>query len=59
MTGAIAGARGGLAAVPDGLARRLNDRGTWTYDELVEADGMFARLCRVREDVLWSSGDVR
>ena len=44
MTGAIAGARGGLAAVPDGLARRLNDRGTWTYDELVGLAGEAWRL---------------
>lgn len=34
MTGAIAGARNGLGAVPGDLARRLNDNGTWTYDEL-------------------------
>ncbi len=35
MTGAIAGARNGLAAVPGDLARRLNDNGAWTYDDLV------------------------
>ena len=34
MTGAISGARNGLGAVPDDLARRLNDNGAWTYDDL-------------------------
>ncbi|HIJ43414.1 MAG: ADP-ribosylglycohydrolase family protein [Rhodospirillales bacterium] len=36
MTGAIAGARNGLAAIPAGLARRLNDQGTWDYDDLTD-----------------------
>ena len=35
MTGAIAGARNGLGAVPRNLARRLNDNGAWSYDDLV------------------------
>jgi hypothetical protein len=36
MTGAISGARVGLEGVPPVLAKRLTDRGTWGYDELVE-----------------------
>ncbi len=35
MTGAIAGARVGLDALPPGLARRVHDLGEWGYDELV------------------------
>ena len=35
MAGAISGAHLGLAAIPPDLARRLNDRGTWAYDELI------------------------
>lgn len=35
MAGAMSGARLGLAAIPRRLAARLNDRGAWTYDELV------------------------
>ncbi len=41
MTGAISGARVGLEGVPSDLARRVNDRGTWQYDDLVE----LARRC--------------
>lgn len=36
MTGAIAGARLGAAALPEPLVARLNDRGTWTAAELTE-----------------------
>jgi ADP-ribosylglycohydrolase len=36
MTGAISGSRVGLEGVPLVLAKRLTDRGTWGYDELVE-----------------------
>jgi ADP-ribosylglycohydrolase len=35
MTGSISGARVGLAGLPDELARCVNDRGTWTYEELL------------------------
>ena len=35
MAGAVSGAHLGLDALPDGLARRVNDRGAWGYDELV------------------------
>lgn len=35
MAGAIAGAHVGLAGLPVELARRVNDRETWTFDELV------------------------
>lgn len=35
MTGAISGAYVGLGSLPLGLARSLNDQGTWGYDELV------------------------
>ena len=35
MAGAISGARLGLAAVPQGLAQRLTDRGTWRLAELM------------------------
>ena len=34
MTGAIAGARAGLAAIPADLAACLNDRGTWGFEAL-------------------------
>jgi ADP-ribosylglycohydrolase len=36
MTGAISGAHLGLSKIPPFLTRRLNDRGTWGYAELVE-----------------------
>jgi ADP-ribosylglycohydrolase len=36
MTGAISGAHLGLSKIPPFLTRRLNDRGTWRYAELVE-----------------------
>jgi ADP-ribosylglycohydrolase len=35
MAGAMSGARLGLAGLPDALARRVTDRGTWGYDDLV------------------------
>lgn len=35
MAGAISGARLGFAAVPQSLARRLTDRGTWGLAELI------------------------
>ena len=44
MTGAIAGARNGLAAVPRELAQLLNDQGTWRYDDLVDLAGRVWRL---------------
>ena len=36
MAGAISGAYLGLGAVPGDLARRLNDQGRWTFDDLVD-----------------------
>jgi ADP-ribosylglycohydrolase len=36
MTGALSGARLGLAALPAWQARLVNDNGTWGHDELVE-----------------------
>ena len=36
MAGAISGAYLGLDAIPERWARRVTDRGTWGYDELVE-----------------------
>ena len=36
ITGAIAGARLGLPALPEPLVARLNDRGTWTATELAQ-----------------------
>jgi ADP-ribosylglycohydrolase len=36
MAGAISGAYLGLSAIPGRWARRVTDRGTWGYDELVE-----------------------
>ena len=35
MTGAIAGARSGIKAIPADLTRRLNDQGTWGMDALI------------------------
>ncbi len=44
MAGCMAGARLGLAAIPADLARAVNDRGDWGYDELVAlADAAFDR----------------
>ncbi len=39
MAGAVSGAYNGLSAVPGALARRLNDRGTWGFDDLVALAG--------------------
>jgi ADP-ribosylglycohydrolase len=41
MAGAVSGAYLGLDAIPERWARRVTDRGTWGYDELVE----LARRC--------------
>jgi ADP-ribosylglycohydrolase len=35
MAGAISGAYLGLDAIPESWARRVTDRGSWGYDELV------------------------
>lgn len=35
MAGAVSGAYLGLSALPDPLARRVTDRGTWGYEDLV------------------------
>ncbi len=45
MAGAISGAYNGLSAVPDALARRLTDRGTWGYDDLI---GLAHEACAVK-----------
>jgi ADP-ribosylglycohydrolase len=45
MTGAIAGARLGLAAVPQDLVNRLTDRGTWRASQLTD---LAARLWRMK-----------
>lgn len=39
MAGAISGARLGLGSLPDRLARRVNDRGAWGYEKLVDLAG--------------------
>jgi len=39
MTGAISGAKLGLGALPTSLARKINDRGTWKYEELIDLAG--------------------
>lgn len=36
MAGAISGAYLGLQAIPQDLAQRLNDRGTWNYNDLID-----------------------
>jgi ADP-ribosylglycohydrolase len=36
MAGAIAGARNGLGAIPETIVGRLNDRGQWRSDELID-----------------------
>jgi len=46
MTGAMAGARLGEAALPERLVARLNDRGAWTAPELAELARECARLYR-------------
>jgi ADP-ribosylglycohydrolase len=44
MAGAISGARLGLDDIPDALARRLHDRGSWPYDALIEFSDRVAAL---------------
>jgi ADP-ribosylglycohydrolase len=46
MAGAMSGARLGLGAVPEKLARRLTDRGTWEFEELVDLAGRCHRITR-------------
>jgi hypothetical protein len=36
MTGALLGARVGLAGLPAALARSVHDQGDWGYDRLVQ-----------------------
>jgi ADP-ribosylglycohydrolase len=44
MAGAISGAYLGLDALPQGLARRITDKGTWGFEELKELGGKCYRL---------------
>ena len=44
MTGAISGAYLGLDALPRRLAERLNDCGTWNFDELVALANAFSTV---------------
>jgi len=44
IAGAISGARLGVAALPAGLVERVNDRGEWGHQELIELAGRAARL---------------
>jgi ADP-ribosylglycohydrolase len=44
MAGAIAGARNGLNAVPATIVERLNDRGQWRSDDLIDLAGRLWRL---------------
>jgi ADP-ribosylglycohydrolase len=44
MAGAIAGARNGLDAVPATIVERLNDRGQWRSDDLIDLAGRLWRL---------------
>ena len=48
MTGAIAGARNGIAAIPPELAGRLTDQGTWGR---VELEDLARRLWRLKTGV--------
>ena len=41
MTGAVSGALVGLDRLPQDLAQRVNDAGTWGYDELVQLTHQF------------------
>ncbi len=50
MAGAVSGAYLGLQAIPCHLARRLTDRGTWGYTELVELAHECHRLKMGRGD---------
>ncbi|NER34035.1 MAG: ADP-ribosylglycohydrolase family protein [Oscillatoria sp. SIO1A7] len=50
MAGAISGAHMGLGAIPLDLAKKLNDRGTWGFTELVElADKCYELICKSRQ----------
>jgi ADP-ribosylglycohydrolase len=44
MAGAISGAHNGLEAIPQAWAQRLEDRGTWMYDELIQLADRAERL---------------
>jgi ADP-ribosylglycohydrolase len=44
IAGAVSGARLGAAALPAGLVERLNDRGGWGRDQLIELARRAARL---------------
>jgi len=46
MAGALAGAHVGLAGIPADHARRVNDRGAWTSDDLVRLAGEAFELKR-------------
>jgi hypothetical protein len=48
MAGAISGAYNGRNAVPQALAARLNDRGTWGYEALVELAHSAHRVAMAR-----------
>lgn len=54
MAGAISGARLGLAAVPPELARRVEDQGTWDFEQLVR----LARRAHGREVLARRHGDA-
>jgi ADP-ribosylglycohydrolase len=45
ISGALAGARAGLAGLPRALVERVNDRGTWGAGELAALAGDCAGLC--------------
>jgi len=47
MTGAIAGARNGLEAIPPSLANRVNDQGSWGADQL---KALARKLWRLKVD---------
>ena len=44
MTGAIAGARSGLAGLPIEFASKLNDQGTWRYSDLIALGRSLAEI---------------
>jgi hypothetical protein len=47
MAGAISGAYLGLGLIPEGLAHRITDQGTWGFEELTELSRECYRLkCR-------------
>ncbi|TVS00192.1 MAG: ADP-ribosylglycohydrolase family protein [Rhodospirillales bacterium] len=45
MTGAMAGARNGLAAIPRPLAERIEDRGAWRLNDWLDLAGRLSRHC--------------